>query len=58
MAQIKGQAYHYNVEDPPAGFISHKIFQHFIAIADAQECTLQQLLRHVLSTSRASGNLS
>jgi len=58
MAQIKSQAYHDNVEDPPAGFISHKIFQHFIATTNVRERKLRQFLRHGLSTIRASENLS
>jgi hypothetical protein len=57
MAQIESQAYHNDVENPPAGFISHEIFQHFFTIKNVRVYTPLLFPEGELSTIQALENL-
>lgn len=51
MTEVKGQAYHYYVEYPPADLIPHKIFEHFLTRANVREYKQRQCRQDAVSTN-------
>jgi hypothetical protein len=56
VTQIKSQQNNNDMQHPPAGLISHKIFQHVISRANGQAYTQWICLKSVLATSRSLKN--